>query len=119
MGSSSRCGTERAWLTRSCFSPPRRLFAPGPEDQLPWSRGGPAGLAPPVGAPDQAAPNASTAGGLLVGLVVTHLGLHVTFETFGSVVAVVALAMAVEAWRTRPAAGAQPRVNSGSQRVSW
>ena len=39
---------------------------------------------------------------VLAGLVVTHLGLHVTFETFGSIVAVVALAMAVEAWRTRP-----------------
>jgi predicted MFS family arabinose efflux permease len=39
---------------------------------------------------------------VLAGLVVTHLGLDVTFETFGSIVAVVALAMAVEAWRTRP-----------------
>jgi hypothetical protein len=39
---------------------------------------------------------------VLAGLVVTHLGLHVTFETFGSIVAVVALAMAIEAWRTRP-----------------
>ena len=44
------------------------------------------------------------------GLVVTHLGLQVTFETFGSIVAVVALAVAIEAWRTRPGT---------SQRVSW
>lgn len=39
---------------------------------------------------------------VLAGLVATHLGLHVTFETFGSIVAVVALVMAIEAWRTRP-----------------
>ena len=39
---------------------------------------------------------------VLAGLVVTHLGLDVTFETFGSTIVVVALAMAVEAWRTRP-----------------
>lgn len=39
---------------------------------------------------------------VIAGLVVTHLGLQVTFETFGSIVAGVALAMAVEAWRTGP-----------------
>jgi predicted MFS family arabinose efflux permease len=39
---------------------------------------------------------------VIAGLVVTHLGLEVTFETFGSVVAAIALAMAAEAWRTRP-----------------
>jgi hypothetical protein len=39
---------------------------------------------------------------VVAGLVVTHLGLDTTFETFGSIVAVVALAMSFEAWRTRP-----------------
>jgi MFS family permease len=39
---------------------------------------------------------------VLAGLVVTHLGLEVTFEIFGSVVAGIALTMAAEAWRTRP-----------------
>ena len=38
---------------------------------------------------------------VLAGIVVTHLGLEVTFEIFGSVVAGVALTMAAEAWRTR------------------
>ena len=32
------------------------------------------------------------------------LGLQTTFELFGSVVALLALAVAAEAWRTRPAA---------------
>ena len=40
---------------------------------------------------------------VLAGVVVTHLGLESTFETFGSVVAGIALIVAVEAWRTRPA----------------
>lgn len=40
---------------------------------------------------------------VIAGIVVTHLGLETTFEVFGSVVAGVALIMAVEAWRTRPA----------------
>lgn len=40
---------------------------------------------------------------VLAGLAVTHLGLQDTFETFGSVVAAVALVVAFEAWRTRPA----------------
>jgi predicted MFS family arabinose efflux permease len=39
---------------------------------------------------------------VIAGLVVTHLGLDTTFEVFGSIVAAVALTMAVEAWRTRP-----------------
>lgn len=39
---------------------------------------------------------------VIAGLVVTHLGLQETFETFGGIVAAVALAMAIEAWRTRP-----------------
>lgn len=40
---------------------------------------------------------------VLAGVVVTHLGLDSTFEVFGSLVAGVALIVAVEAWRTRPA----------------
>jgi MFS family permease len=39
---------------------------------------------------------------VLAGVVVTHLGLEETFETFGSVVAALALVVALEAWRTRP-----------------
>lgn len=39
---------------------------------------------------------------VIAGVVVTPLGLDTTFETFGSIVAVVALAMSFEAWRTRP-----------------
>lgn len=39
---------------------------------------------------------------VLAGVVITHLGLETTFETFGSVVAAIALVVAVEAWRTRP-----------------
>jgi MFS family permease len=40
---------------------------------------------------------------VLAGLLVSHLGLQSTFEIFGSVVAAIALVLAVEAWRTRPA----------------
>ena len=36
------------------------------------------------------------------GLVVAHVALPTTFEIFGSVVAAIALTVAVEAWRTRP-----------------
>ena len=39
---------------------------------------------------------------ILAGLLVTPLGLEPTFEIFGSVVAVLALVVALEAWRTRP-----------------
>ncbi len=39
---------------------------------------------------------------VIAGVTVTHLGLERTFETFGSVVAVIALVVAAEAWRTRP-----------------
>ena len=39
---------------------------------------------------------------VLAGVVVTDLGLQSTFEIFGSVVAAIALAVAFEAWRTRP-----------------
>jgi MFS family permease len=41
---------------------------------------------------------------VLAGIVVTHLGLQSTFEIFGSVVSAIALVVAFEAWRTRPAA---------------
>jgi MFS family permease len=40
---------------------------------------------------------------VLAGLVVGRLGLESTFEIFGSVVAAIALVLAFEAWRTRPA----------------
>jgi predicted MFS family arabinose efflux permease len=39
---------------------------------------------------------------VVAGLVVTHVGLETTFEIFGSIVAGIALVMAVEAWRMRP-----------------
>jgi MFS family permease len=40
---------------------------------------------------------------ILAGALVEPLGLQTTFELFGSVVALLALAVAAEAWRTRPA----------------
>jgi hypothetical protein len=40
---------------------------------------------------------------VLAGLVVEDLGLERTFETFGLVVAALALVVSFEAWRTRPA----------------
>ena len=40
---------------------------------------------------------------ILAGALVEPLGLQTTFEIFGSVVAALALAVAAEAWRTRPA----------------
>jgi MFS family permease len=46
---------------------------------------------------------------VLAGLVVTHLGLQSTFEVFGSVVAAIALVVALEAWRSRPAGQARLR----------
>jgi MFS family permease len=42
---------------------------------------------------------------ILAGILVTPVGLVSTFEIFGSVVAVIAVVLAFEAWRTRP----QPR----------
>jgi MFS family permease len=39
---------------------------------------------------------------VVAGVVVTHLGLEPTFETFGSIVTGLALVVALEAWRTRP-----------------
>ncbi len=41
---------------------------------------------------------------ILAGVLVTPLGLDTTFEVFGGVVAVLALVVAFEAWRTRPVA---------------
>jgi MFS family permease len=41
---------------------------------------------------------------VIAGFVVTPLGLDETFEIFGSVVAVIALLVALEAWRQRPQA---------------
>lgn len=40
---------------------------------------------------------------VLAGIVVSHLGLQSTFEVFGSIVAGIALIVAFEAFRTRPA----------------
>jgi len=40
---------------------------------------------------------------VIAGVVVTHLGVDTTFEIFGSIVAGIAVIVAVEAWRTRPA----------------
>ena len=39
---------------------------------------------------------------ILAGVAVTPLGLEPTFEIFGSIVAALALVVALEAWRTRP-----------------
>jgi MFS family permease len=39
---------------------------------------------------------------VVAGIVVTHLGLESTFEVFGSIVAGIAMIVALEAWRTRP-----------------
>ena len=39
---------------------------------------------------------------VLAGILVTPLGLRTTFEVFGAAVAVLALVVAFEAWRTRP-----------------
>ena len=44
---------------------------------------------------------------VLAGIVVTYISLTATFEIFGSVVALIALVVAAEAWRTRPAHGAR------------
>jgi MFS family permease len=40
---------------------------------------------------------------VLAGLLVTHISLQSTFEIFGSAVAAIALLVALQAWRTRPA----------------
>ena len=40
---------------------------------------------------------------VLAGLAVTYISLQATFEIFGAVVATIALLVALEAWRTRPA----------------
>jgi MFS family permease len=50
---------------------------------------------------------------VLAGVAVTPLGLESTFELFGSIVAVLALVVAFEAWRTRPrTAGARALAQS-------
>jgi MFS family permease len=43
---------------------------------------------------------------VLAGIVVSHVGLTTTFEIFGVGVAAIALVVAAEAWRTRPARSA-------------
>jgi MFS family permease len=45
---------------------------------------------------------------VLAGVAVTPLGLEATFEIFGSIVAVLALVVAFEAWRTRPRTAVVP-----------
>lgn len=45
---------------------------------------------------------------ITAGVLVTPVGLETTFELFGGVVALVALAVAYEAWRTRPPTAALP-----------
>jgi predicted MFS family arabinose efflux permease len=52
---------------------------------------------------------------VLAGLAVTPLGLELTFEIFSAVVAALALAVAVQAWRARPlpAAASHRRLASG------
>jgi MFS family permease len=47
---------------------------------------------------------------VLAGLAVTHISLQSTFEIFGSVVAAIALVVAVEAWRTRPRGAQATRI---------
>ena len=54
---------------------------------------------------------------VLAGVVVTHLGLESTFETFGSIVAGIALIVAIEAWRTRPAQAVGRAKTSGQASV--
>lgn len=54
---------------------------------------------------------------VLAGIAVTHISLDLTFETFGAVVAAIALVVAFEAWRTRPGralAGARPGHPTGA-----
>ncbi|HZQ63774.1 MAG TPA: MFS transporter [Gaiellaceae bacterium] len=48
---------------------------------------------------------------VLAGIVVTHITLASTFEIFGSIVAAIALVVALEAWRTRPTPTITPRAN--------
>jgi predicted MFS family arabinose efflux permease len=51
---------------------------------------------------------------ILAGVVVTFISLQSTFEIFGTAVAVIGVAVAVEAWRTRPRAARQIRVAADS-----
>jgi MFS family permease len=53
---------------------------------------------------------------VLAGILVTHISLQATFEIFGSIVAAIALVVAFEAWRTRPArAGRAVRLQMAPQ----
>ena len=53
---------------------------------------------------------------VLAGILVTHISLQATFEIFGSIVAAIALVVAFEAWRTRPArAGRAVRLHVAPQ----
>jgi MFS family permease len=54
---------------------------------------------------------------VLAGIVVVHISLASTFEIFGSVVAAIALVVAVEAWRTRPSSTTSPRPVSKQVRL--
>jgi hypothetical protein len=47
---------------------------------------------------------------VLAAVVVTYISLTATFEIFGTVVALIALVVAAEAWRTRPARGSRQTV---------
>jgi hypothetical protein len=46
---------------------------------------------------------------VIAGVLVTHISLQATFEIFGSVVAAIALVVALEAWRTQPGDNRVPR----------
>ncbi len=50
---------------------------------------------------------------VLAGIAVTHIGLTSTFETFGTVVAAIALVVGFEAWRTRPGRVDETRRGAG------
>lgn len=53
---------------------------------------------------------------VLAGILVTHISLQSTFEIFGTVVAAIALVVALEAWRTRPSANQLPLMVPASGR---
>ena len=54
---------------------------------------------------------------VLAGILVTHISLQSTFEIFGSIVAAIALIVAFEAWRTRPARSTRGRAVRYSQKA--
>jgi protein-S-isoprenylcysteine O-methyltransferase Ste14 len=51
---------------------------------------------------------------VLAGVLVTHITLQSTFEIFGTVVAALALVVALEAWRSRPKRHAIPSTTSAA-----